>query len=387
MATQRRRTAASIVETLPAPAPEAMPAAPMYFAPPDEDVEPESASDRISRMLGEVSDDSRAKVALYRVDRTGETPRLAWLQDYPASMFESGGLGMVRDKWGAGEYEVRIYGAVPGKAGKPGYGLVGARRVHIEADPQASHAAPPAAASAPGGQLERAIEAMLVSQQQFQQTLMQALTQRPDPKAELKDLVSLAVTMREAFGVGQAAPNAAAPPQRSTISELVEAIKELRGAADLVSPPEPAERDELMQLLPTVLETIKSLAAARPAPLALPAAAPTAPPAQASLPHIHEPTEEDMLQNIRTALAPLLDMAAQGKPVDDGVAYVCDHLPDEAADLMEDAKAVELLVSFMPAASPHAAWLEQVRQAWVALPIEPDSGTVNDSDEQSQNDA
>jgi hypothetical protein len=228
----------------------------------------------------------------------------------------------------------------------------------------------------------------MTSQQAFQQQLLTALTARPDPKAELRDMVALMASMREAFAPPPPPP---APPVQppSTITELIQGLKELQSAADLVSPREAAESDELVKMLPSVLDTIKALATQRPASPP-PASGDGRPALPAPEP---QPNEDDMLKTIKAGIRPLLDMAARAAPIDEGVDYVCDHLPEEAAELMEDPGAIALLVNFMPEAAQHAAWLEQVRAAWAALPVEPDdedpqpppNGIAGNGDDQSKN--
>jgi hypothetical protein len=60
--------------------------------------------------------------------------------------------------------------------------------------------------------------------------MLQALTQRPDPMAGIQQAVALMASMKDLMANG-AAP---APAPRSSVSEIIDAIKELKSVQSLI---------------------------------------------------------------------------------------------------------------------------------------------------------
>lgn len=357
---------------------------------------PETPEDRIIGMLATVDAGAHVRVKLYRKVEGG---RREWCRDYDPSEFEDSGFEGVRREWGPGDYQVILHGPIAsGKGGKPGRGIMTSAEVRIAAP---TTSGPVNTYPAQGGtsDLARVIESIQASNRDFQQQVMAALTQRPDPRAEMAQTLQMMAMMKEVFAP-PAAPVIAPAPQ-SSISEIVNAIKELRGAAELVNPGGAKDEGEsLMALAPQVLGIIGSAMGNRApqAPQALPQPNPTpalahrpvaqAHPTPQPLPPIEESMlpvntnpapststdtpagEADAVKMIREAVAPLLDMAVANAPIEDGVDYLAEHLTDELDEAIENPQWWLLFVNFVPEAIPHRAWITAVRDAYLALPLE-----------------
>lgn len=334
----------------------------------------ETAVDRVFSVLETARSAERATVKLYRISKPGT---FSWCDDYTVDEFESGGFAMIREKWGAGEYEIRLYAIRPSDGR---FGVMAKPRITIEAsnDPAKNPAVPVAPAVDP------AMREMLAQMANTQAAMLQALTQRPDPMANMQQMLALAASFKQAFG------DTAARPQ-NTISEIMGAIREMKAVAEEISPPKPPESDDSdnpMKLLPSVLDLVGRFApqagaqqAQQAAPFFPPVTLPYDPHAgmeasqvpatnpAASLPVTEqgapgEPSDEEMnaLQMVlmRGYLSRLCAMSAAGN-VDAAAEYALDKLPDEAVEVLENPAWFEALSSFHPGAAQHRAWLERVR--------------------------
>lgn len=347
-------------------------------APPETDDEPleESAVDRVFSVLETARTAERATVKLYRV---GAKPgQFAWCDDYTVEEFEAGGFAMIREKWGPGEYEIRLYAIRP-TDGR--FGVLSKPRITIEAgiDAQRNPIAPPAPTVDP------AMREMLAQMAANQAAMLQALTNRPDPMANMQQMLSLAASFKQAFGGGESS--------KSTITEIVGAIRELKGAASELVPEKSgadADDDSPMKLLPSVLDLVGRFAPQAGAQsLPMPAGSPglvfppvTLPPSIASNPvapvdsavsspvtQSHQvsndvPNDEEMnaiqIVLFRGYLGKLCGMSAGGN-VEEAASFVVDKMPNEAIDVLELPNWFEMLAQFYPGAASHREWLEKVR--------------------------
>lgn len=340
----------------------------------DDDEPPEeSPVDRVFAVLETARTAERATVKLYRV---GAKPgQYAWCDDYTIEEFEAGGFAMIREKWGPGEYEIRLYAIRP-TDGR--FGVLSKPRITIEAGiiAQQYQIAPPAPPA-----VDPAMREMLAQMANTQAAMLQALTQRPDPMANMQQMLTLAASFKQAFGSGESS--------KSTITEIVGAIRELKGAATELIPDKPGDddSDNPMKLLPSVLDLVGKFAPqpvqqAQPAapffpPVALPPAlavnpAPAAPetvslpvtqtaPAQSTN---DAPSDDEMnalqLVLFRGYLSKLCAMSAAGN-VEAAAEFALQKLPDEAFDVLEMPNWFELLAQFYPGAAQHREWLDKVR--------------------------
>lgn len=291
-----------------------------------EELEP---GERIAELL-RASGDENTQVRVFR--RIPGTTKYAWCVNYTADEFTTGDLGMIRDQWGAGEYSLRIYGG--------SRGIIAREDITIAptSNPTPAANVPVPAAS---DSLARVLEAM----QAQHAALMTALTQRPDPRADMMQTLEMLRLMREAMGTQ---PAAVVNPS-SVLNDVVSAIKTLREASSELSPPAPAvDPSDPMTMLPGIMDTIKAIATRGNAP-ALPAPAAQAP-ADAS----HAETQ------LRALLQGLL--ALTGQPAEAGADYVLRNFPDEILAYVDSPAWFDFMTAFSPQSAQHRAWLEKVRE-------------------------
>jgi hypothetical protein len=240
--------------------------------------------------------------------------------------------------------------------------------------------------SLPSG-IAQVLGAIAQGQSQMLDALVQ-MKQQPqkDPMEEMTKMLSMMTMMRQAMGMdGQ---------QRSgsSIGEIVEAIRELRSAADEVSP-QREEPETMMAMLPKVLDIVsagmgKGQPQAQPEPEAfhpvdLPPAFAQAPQQVQAQPQSEpkpvyqpnpepEPTQtqpqsEEQMQfgkylfKLRAYLSALVDMATKAIPPEKTAEFVVDKLPDELLEIMELPNWFEQLAAVAPEVKNHEAYLRQVR--------------------------
>lgn len=351
----------------------------------------QTAADRVMHMLAGVADDERAKLTVHQVLPNG---REAWCEDYSPADYEIGGTKMIRDKWGAGTFKLRLYGVRDGH-----FGILTSATVVVKESRD-----PPAAAAAPNNDALRLIA-------EGQQQMLRALTERPalDPMADMAKMFGMMKMMRDAMGLdAQPAP----APQRSTVSELVDAIKELRGASELISPSGGDNDDSLAGMAKAFIPMIASMAGNRragadqveqlPAPVELEAQ--PGPPQDTSLgraassagpittwPALHEeagaPAELPIGTDVgiispealttfklRAYLASLVMMARTKVSTDKGAELVYEKLPDEWIDMLDLPTWWELFSQACPDAIPYQVWFTEVRDKALQLFTAGDDG-------------
>jgi hypothetical protein len=333
------------------------------LADPAGEIEPEQPMDRVARMLANNSG-GRAVVKLYRV-RAGKRE---WCDDYTPAAFEAGGLTAIREQWGAGEYEVQLYGERDLPGGKKHYGIRGRESVEI-ATPRGI--APGPAASSP--ELIRVMEALA----QGQAAILQSLNTRPepvppaDPHAQMMQMMQMIKLARDAF-----APHT---EPRSQISEIVSAMREIREASAELNP-NMQPSDPLSEALPGMIDLIGKFApgAAKAAPATMPlltlpeslsgapGAVPEASPSSAQSAPPDNP-EGLAVATLKMHLAMLIDMADKAAPVADAANLVYDRAPDEIIDLLAFPNWFTMLGQFEPRVIPHAAWFQSVGAAVAAM--------------------
>jgi hypothetical protein len=337
-----------------------------------EDEPDESAADRVATLLRRAADDGASQLRVYR-KRQGH---LDWCDTYTPEQFEEGDLPMLRDTWGPGDYELRLYGKHP-VTGK--YGIVAKTSVTIA---QALKTAPDLRRD------DNGLQQVLATIAEGQRAMLQALTERPqqkDPTEEMTKMLGLMVTMRQAMGID-------AQP-RSQITEIVSAIRELREASDEINP-EKESNDSLLGALPKVLEMVQTgMSQQQPqaqpmpfvelppsiasAPIPQPQPQPQPQPIQQPNP---QPNEDQAVFNplvilqLKAYLKTLINMAQSKKSVEAGAKFVYDKMPDEIVELMTLDNWFDLLLEVAPECKPHQDWLTQVRDQALAMFDQVDEG-------------
>lgn len=215
----------------------------------------ESPVERVITALSTVADPlRRTRIALYKIDPDTETE--SWCLDYKPEALERGGLGLIRDTWGPGSYILRVMGYKPGSSK---FTRLACPEFTIA--PDATRPANPIAAPAASGEMSESVRAILESNR----LILQALTNRSDPMADMRNVLAMMASFREAMGLPN--PNAV-QPQKSTIGEIVDAIKELKdvnsllGGADKDEPK--SEMGQLLEAAKPVLEAVGAAVAKKP---------------------------------------------------------------------------------------------------------------------------
>lgn len=381
-------------------------------APPDDDEEEaeEPPVERIMRLIGEQTDpEQRTRIQLWRVHPENG---LQYCADYQPAQFEAGGFQAIRKHWGAGTYEIRLYGCRPGSKR---FVVIAKPQVTIEADPHDTGEPERAAHAAEA--LNPQLAAVLAGIQATQQAIVEALTQRPNPAAQMQETLALIASMREAFGMN----GAPAAEPKSSVKELLEGLRELREAQDLLQPGGGADKEEsetsrLLTLAGSVVSIVKDAGANAPmqpvqplrvphtidaapaAPAAPVAAAPARPrpatsspttpstaqlvnPAQlasvAAPAAVVEPQQPELSAEERAFMekfAETLQRAAANAPVSETAEWMYEWLPDELLGMMALPSWWRVLLDAFPDVAPHQAWLTAVRNELLALHASQEDG-------------
>jgi hypothetical protein len=317
----------------------------------------QTPAERIMAMLPNFSESERSSVKLYRV--TGPN-KYTWLNDYSCEDFEAQGFAGIRNEWGAGEFQVRLYATLPGDST---YCVRAKENITIEASKLST--APVAQ------QQNNELSQVLNMLAQGQQKLLEALTNKPpaDPMGEMQKMLGLMATMREAMGL-----NNVQQPQKSNITEIMETIRELRSVAEEINPkPEPAgDPENPMTMLPQLLEIVKmGMSQQAPKQQAFP---PVHQPQQLEAPVQSQPEPQgnedvnfNLINTLKTQLHHLLIKATANADIQETAQYVYDELPDEMIDAFFDDAWWDALKMLAPEVEPHREWFVKVRDA--ALPL------------------
>lgn len=330
----------------------------------DEPAAPENATDRVMALLGDVTGDDKAIVKVYRKRPDGKN---AWLDEYSPAEFETGGIKMMREKYGVGSYVIFLYGITHRGA----FGIRTKAEIEIEASKDFDEArrAPPAN----DARMDR-LEAALLK-----------MAERPavDPMVEMQKMLMMVSTMREAFGLN-------APPavQKSGVSEALDMMREMRAAASELMPErEPSDEGGLMGMVKTVMPLIGNVIAHQQANAS--AALPALPPIDNGDPIASDnqpvpaypptvatpegdkgepPMSAEMLAMlaIKGYIRAIALMAKTGVDPQKGADMIYKHLPDEMIGMMELPVWWELLVEQAPELKPHQEWVTKARDLAMA---------------------
>lgn len=355
----------------------------------DEDDGPEETSvDRIIATLR--NDDVRASVKVYR--RAAVTGKLEFCHVFTPAEYEAGdGESLIASMFGPGSYEIRVYATNP---------ATGKFAVRTRVEVNIAKMTPIAANTMPSAQngnseLAQVLAVIAQGQQQIQEALLNRPQPAPvDPMAQMAQMLALMTSMREAMGITNAAPT-----QKSTIGEIVEAIKELQGVQTLIggAEKEESETDKLLGLAAPIMEMVKTsqqqapqqmqqqmpMVALPPGYAANPAThaevesheyvpregeAPEEQPAQNSAPTFDIDFEDpDMLQLLALRAALLKMCKNRPANIDDAANELLDRMPEDMQPMLRDPEWFNNLAKFVPDVKPHQEWLTLVRNAAVEM--------------------
>lgn len=347
----------------------------------------ETATDRVSAMLAQASGYDRAEVNVYRmVNGTRE-----YCRKFRPDEFEDGSFDMLREMFGPGEYELRLYSTDPVTRK---FSVRNLTRIKISD-----------VKTAPRAELPSGLSQVLATIAQGQERMLNALVEmkqapQKDPMDEMTRMLGMMTAMREAMGLNQSGGR-----EKSSIGEIVAAIRELRGAAEELTPQTDKEPETLVGMLPKVLELVKAGQQAQQYPQEsesepagmMPALDPSAvlspvtiPPsmsnaatvpvastmgaASTNQPFEDEPVKITTAFKLRAYLKALIDMAKANDPVPKAAQFVYEKLPDDLLDMMELPAWFEMLASVAPEVRDHREYITKVRDAAMVLLNEPDEG-------------
>jgi hypothetical protein len=329
-----------------------------YFEQPMEDLE-ETATDRISTMLAAASDVERAELKVYRVNQG----QLEYCRAYKPEEFEDGNFEMLRERFGAGEYELRLYATNPNSRK---FVVRNKTRLKIAEDK-----IPTEGNGALTGGLGQVLSTIAAGQQQMLQALVD-IKQAPakDPMEEMTKMLSMMTMMREAMGLNQGR-------EKSSIGEIVGAIRELRNASEEISPPQKEDDVSLMGMLPKVLDMVaKTQDSQLQAQQAVMPNVQLPPNFQEQQPQ-QQPTEQDDMKafafiKLNGYVKSLVNMAEKNETIEAGAQFVFDKIPDDLIEIMELDNWFDLFKAVAPMVIPHETWLRSVRDAALKLFDEPE---------------
>lgn len=329
----------------------------------------ETATDRVSAMLAQASGYDRAEVNVYRMVNGARE----YCRKFRPDEFEDGSFDMLREMFGPGEYELRLYSTDPVTRK---FSVRNLTRIKI------SDVKTPARAELPSG-LSQVLSTIAQGQERMLTALVE-MKQAPqkDPMEEMTRMLGMMTAMREAMGLNQQPQGR----EKSSIGEIVSAIRELRGAAEELTPQTEKEPESLMGMLPKVLELVKTgqqaqqggdmgLGGMIPQPESEPVLSPvTLPPSMAQAQPEDEPVKLTTAFKLRAYLKALIDMAKAKDPVPKAAQFVYEKLPDDLLDMMELPAWFDMLASVAPEVRDHREYITEVRNAALALLNEPEDG-------------
>jgi hypothetical protein len=232
--------------------------------------------------------------------------------------------------------------------------------------------------------MSQVLQTIAQGQQQMLEALV-SIKQAPpkDSMEEMGKMLTMMAAMREAMGMNQPQGR-----EKSSIGEIVSAIRELRGAADEISPQSDKEPDGLMAVLPKMLELVSrgqqsqqdALQAAQFPPVQLPASFQSPDqqqqqqqPVQPEQTQAQTPTQDEADMKVMTMiklksyLKTLVDMAVKSTPVDLAAQFVYEKIPDDLIEIMALDNWFDLLAAVAPDVKEHRDWLQKVRDQALSL--------------------
>ena len=332
---------------------------------PEAPQEEETATDRVAALLQVAGGADRAEIKVYRMN----AGQMEYCQGFKPSEFEEGNFDMLRDRFGAGEYQIRLYAEHPVH-----------KKMCVRNSVKIKIAENRMDVTTTGG-LGSGMAQVLQTIAQGQQQMLEALVSiksapAKDPMEEMTKMMGMMSMMREAMGMNQPQGR-----EKSSIGEIVSAIRELRGAADEIAPQD-KEPDGLMSVLPKMLELVSKGQESQQAaqqmnqfpPVQLPPSfqAPAQPEPQEQAPAAPQTQEESDMKmftaiKLKSYLKTLIDLAVKKTPVPTAAEFVYEKIPDELIEIMALDNWFDLLSFVAPDVKDHREWLQQVRDTARAM--------------------
>lgn len=314
----------------------------------EEEIE-ETAVDRISAMLRMAGDADRADLKVYRI----KEGQLEYCASYKPEQFEEGNFELLRRRFGSGDYEIRLYAHDPTTRR---YGVRTRTRLKIADDRM-----PEDSSGLPNG-MNQVLGAIADGQRQMLEALVQMKqTPQKDPMEDMQRMFGMMTMMRQAMGLDSQSQ------QRSSIGEIVDAIKELRAASSIIANEEKDE-DNMMKMLPQVLELVKAGVIQQPqTPQPLAAVIPPVALPPDLMPKAQTEPEEEDPQNLRGLLAQLLAHRGMENDIPAAAMFIYNEMPDNIVEIMFSQVWWLALSAAAPEVKPHKEWLQNVRTVAIQL--------------------
>lgn len=314
----------------------------------EEEIE-ETAVDRISAMLRMAGDADRADLKVYRI----KEGQLEYCASYKPEQFEEGNFELLRRRFGSGDYEIRLYAHDPITRR---YGVRTRTRLKIADDRM-----PEDSSGLPNG-MNQVLGAIADGQRQMLEALVQMKqTPQKDPMEDMQRMFGMMTMMRQAMGLDSQSQ------QRSSIGEIVDAIKELRAASSIIANEEKDE-DNMMKMLPQVLELVKAGVIQQPqTPQPLAAVIPPVALPPDLMPKAQTEPEEEDPQNLRGLLAQLLAHRGMENDIPAAAMFIYNEMPDNIVEIMFSQVWWLALSAAAPEVKPHKEWLQNVRTVAIQL--------------------
>ena len=331
---------------------------------PETQQEEETATDRVAALLQIAGGADRAEIKVYRMN----AGQMEYCQGFKPTEFEDGNFDMLRDRFGAGEYQIRLY------AEHPIHKKMGVRNsVKIKIAENRMDTT----TGGLGSGMAQVLQTIAQGQQQMLEALV-SIKQAPpkDSMEEMSKMLTMMATMREAMGMNQPQGR-----EKSSIGEIVSAIRELRGAADEIAPQD-KEPDGLMSVLPKMLELVSKGQESQQASQQMAQFPPVQLPPSFQAPAQPEPQEQPQAQpetqeqsdmkmftaiKLKSYLKTLIDLAVKKTPVTTAAEFVYEKIPDELIEIMALDNWFDLLSFVAPDVKDHREWLQQVRDTALAM--------------------
>lgn len=317
--------------------------------------------------LGETPTD-KARVRLFRI--APESGNLEFCRDMTMGQFlVSDMLERVRGEWGAGEFE---------------FMLIGPRGTLKRARHRIAAPFGPAPVSSPATNAPQndALAQALMMLAQGQQSIVEALNRRPDPREEMKAQIEMLAAMRAAFQP-VAAPAAPAVDPMAMFSQVVGMIRESKKTIAEFADDEREEKDPLGAAIPKLIDTASALVlkanAPQPVPMiAAPASlsAPRENPAQDTIPQpeVSEPEMNPAMLLLRGYVDDLLDLIARNEPPEKGGEYIAENIPEEFDAYLTNRYWFEFIAANFPQLAQHETWVRAAKAHADKLMSEPEEG-------------
>lgn len=316
-----------------------------------DDESEESVLDRLRSMGGD--DRDRMRIKVYRKTSAGT---LEWCSDYTVGEWEERDIAGVRQDWGPGTYEMRVV-----SSGRRGILMRDVFRIASDSRPASN----PAIQAAPQSSELADVVRMLA---EGQQRILEAVSQRPDPAAQLQSTLALMVSMREAMGLNQPPPP---PPPASDpsamLTQIVGAVRQLREVAQEVSPPQ-EDSDSPMAMFGKIADVVKLGMGQQAAQTFEPV----------SIPQSFKEENPEMLGMLvlRGQLQTLVDMAAKGLSPAEGGKFVAEKLPDDMIQHLELPNIIDVLSQVNPRVREYSEWMLKARDEALRILSEGDASPI-----------